>query len=464
MWFVGRKCKKLVFLKLAASNAPRTAVPSPQKMESEATPSPGITLVVDEVLCFINNKLSLMGVTSIITLCENFYDDITVERAKMTLQKYCKNDSLEWKRRKGTTDKTTNNLKDIIKGIQCGDIGDVEFVAKDLSKLPPISFNDLDAGAILQKMTKMGEEIKTLNKAVSKQGEITSSLIQLQQEKVPDITHGNGSETDVGRSTPLYSEKLKSQASAKHPLQSPKNDNSHELVQPTSAIINRRRESSIPYRNNGPEVMWPPTNPVISSFNEKTTDSEASKLSTPPLLNPLARSFTPEEMNNFISHVRNFGPSMVNANAISEQRDENPNPWMQVSSKKRRGKTEMQVTPIGKPVSSGRRQKTIVGTSRSAGLKTVQNQLNFFTTRWDPRITQPEIEKLLSQKLKVKVKCEKLQLKSKSYASFKVTVWSNDEKYFQNPDAWPEGLVVSKYFEGSKRPDREMQVFKSKKD
>ena len=122
-----------------------------------------------------------MGVTSIITLCENFYEDITVERAKTTLQKYCKNDSLEWKRRKGT-DKMTNNLKDIIKGIQCGDIGDVEFVAKDLSKLPPISFNDLDAGAILQKMTKMGEEIKTLNKAVNKQGEITSSPIQFQHE------------------------------------------------------------------------------------------------------------------------------------------------------------------------------------------------------------------------------------------------------------------------------------------
>ena len=60
------------------------------------------------------------------------------------------------------------------------------------------------------------------------------------------------------------------------------------------------------------------------------------------------------------------------------------------------------------------------------------------------------------------MKCEKLLLKSKRYSSYKITIWSNDAKFFEDPDVWPEGLVVSKYYQGAKKSDRELNIFEKK--
>ncbi|KAJ2946347.1 hypothetical protein O0L34_g12384 [Tuta absoluta] len=118
-------------------------------------------IVINEFLSFVQNKLDCLDVLSITQICVSNFTDEEVNSGKEVLYKLC-GDGVRNVKRKGD-DKRKNNIKDVIKLLQEIDpTAQPTFVAKDLNRLPPISFDYVDVTRLLKDMTAMRSELTVL--------------------------------------------------------------------------------------------------------------------------------------------------------------------------------------------------------------------------------------------------------------------------------------------------------------
>ena len=133
-------------------------------------------LVVNELLCFIIQKLDLLPPDSIVQLCHSFYDPKTIRGSKNNLfEAINRPDLCRLVKRKGSK-AATEDLKDMINLLQkCPEIP-VRYVAGDLSRLPPITFNDIDVSSLLATMERMQTEMRLLKETQQAQALLVSDL------------------------------------------------------------------------------------------------------------------------------------------------------------------------------------------------------------------------------------------------------------------------------------------------
>lgn len=116
-------------------------------------------VVINEVLTFIQNKCDLMDELSIIQICSSWYSEEEIEIAKSLL---CENVKVRKVSRKGEK-KNASNLADIIKLLKETEAEKVpNYVAKDLNRLPPVTFDHLDVSSLLKALATMKGEFMLL--------------------------------------------------------------------------------------------------------------------------------------------------------------------------------------------------------------------------------------------------------------------------------------------------------------
>ena len=123
--------------------------------------------IIDELLCFIVNKFHTMNPEEIALLCTRCFKDEEIGKSKQILRKFCtkkKVDLQRYKRRTGAH-KGKRNIEDIIAMLH--DLGSNApvIVAKELHKLPPISFDTIDVTYFLHRMEKLEAEFITTRNA-----------------------------------------------------------------------------------------------------------------------------------------------------------------------------------------------------------------------------------------------------------------------------------------------------------
>ena len=85
--------------------------------------------------------------------------------------------------------------------------------------------------------------------------------------------------------------------------------------------------------------------------------------------------------------------------------------------------------------------------SGSSNLKVLNGRrTSIFLTRLDPGTLPDDIVKFAKGSLELDVKCEKLVTKFDTYASFRVDCICKDPAVLYNPDSWPAGVLVRKYY------------------
>ena len=104
---------------------------------------------------------------------------------------------------KGPT-KDINNVKAMIKLLlECGDKAPT-FVAKDLNRLPPVSFDSLDVSALLGRLQKLEGEMTALRKSVMCQAKFTED-IQLVTSEMDSRMSAISTVQEASSSTPTMS-------------------------------------------------------------------------------------------------------------------------------------------------------------------------------------------------------------------------------------------------------------------
>lgn len=113
-------------------------------------------IVVCEALAFIQNKLDVMDEESLVRICESAFSESDIQTAKSLLFESV-NKRVTVRKRKG---KSQRNLDDIIHLFKDTDPEQLPtFVARDLDKLPPISFDHVDVTTLLKKIVVLQKTV-----------------------------------------------------------------------------------------------------------------------------------------------------------------------------------------------------------------------------------------------------------------------------------------------------------------
>ena len=137
-----KDCKRSRFNPVTTHNADETNMKTPLSDK----------ILVDELLCFITNKIDFLNADVIIQICVQNYDDAVIEQSKRRLYTSCNAES-KCKGHRGNG-KARKNIEDIIAFLIERNGDTPTFVAKDLNKLPPITFDDVDLTSLLNSIAK----------------------------------------------------------------------------------------------------------------------------------------------------------------------------------------------------------------------------------------------------------------------------------------------------------------------
>ena len=150
-------------------------------MGSEADGGKPPPIIIDECLCFIKNKISLMDPETVIKLCIDTFHESVIEKSKDLIFKLLHDagDSTVYSRRlnKGPGTKSVKNVRDIWFLLQeKGNISMPKFVAHDLGKLPPVHFDHIDVTVLFKRIENGNATINILKDTISTLSESNNSM------------------------------------------------------------------------------------------------------------------------------------------------------------------------------------------------------------------------------------------------------------------------------------------------
>ncbi|KAI5641989.1 hypothetical protein NE865_05988 [Phthorimaea operculella] len=134
------------------------------------------TVVVDELLAFVQNKLDVMDVVSLEQICLTSYSDVDIYTAMVHLNETAeyKHVRLTMRNKEGSGKK---NIRDIFRVFQNEDPDDVPtYVARDLNKLPPVTFDYVDVTTLLKDIVLLKSDIKDLKQKWETAEEVSAEL------------------------------------------------------------------------------------------------------------------------------------------------------------------------------------------------------------------------------------------------------------------------------------------------
>ncbi|XP_075990284.1 uncharacterized protein LOC142985928 [Anticarsia gemmatalis] len=113
----------------------------------------GTQLIANELLAFLQQKLDVMDEVSAIQICASNFSEEDIAAAKLLLfTTLNKRDKMVSRRRDGTK----KSIQDIITLLKETDPDDVPtFVAKELHKLPPVTFDHVDVTSLLKDIVSL---------------------------------------------------------------------------------------------------------------------------------------------------------------------------------------------------------------------------------------------------------------------------------------------------------------------
>ncbi|CAH1636245.1 unnamed protein product [Spodoptera littoralis] len=131
-------------------------------------------LIVNELLAFLVHAIDYMDEVSILQICRSNYKEEEVSSAKLLLfQSLGKLDQMPSRRRDGT-EKSLQDIIDMLKKTDPDDVPD--FVARELSKLPPVTFDHVDVTRLLKDITSLKGEMTKMQSRMEESDKIIADL------------------------------------------------------------------------------------------------------------------------------------------------------------------------------------------------------------------------------------------------------------------------------------------------
>lgn len=117
-------------------------------------------VVINELLAFITDKVDTLHEKGLIQICSSAYTTEEIENARHLALSLLAPSKKVMRRKEGSEEKSLQEIIKLIKEFEPADLP--VFVAKTLSKLPPVTFDHVDVTAFLKEMTLFKSELDQL--------------------------------------------------------------------------------------------------------------------------------------------------------------------------------------------------------------------------------------------------------------------------------------------------------------
>ncbi|XP_070546947.1 uncharacterized protein [Ptychodera flava] len=410
-------CEGKRFPNIAADRRQKQGAASKSKKPEASQSQSGKAIIVNELLCFVWNKIDVLPSDMIVKLCVDTYDDKDVEQAKRLLFDSCNFDRSRFIRRQGQN-KRSNNVQDMLALFHELDECDVPcFVASDLSRLPPIDVSHIDVSVLIKEIRVLQREVSQLkgnstldNRETGLQAELVSLRVELNSMKeslLKQVTHSES-----------HSE--------------PQLLCNSEQKRDTGACIT---DTSPHFRHPNKEVAVSGEG-LESDFDEQET---IVKQVFRPSYCDVAKNARSSAINDQSSaKVISIGQGVTFDVPTRLPSTSSCHDYTSVNHRHRSARR------------SNKRSKTFItgSNTETCTLKAVNTapRVELFVSRLSPQTTADEITSHLHNIGFKDVKSVPLQTKYDTYSSFKLITTSDNSKGILNPNVWPSGILVRKFY------------------
>lgn len=412
-------------------------------------------IVISEVLSFIQNKIDVMCNDSLIQICKSAFSEEEVKHAKCLLfQAIPHSKRMINRKSKG---KVTRDLEDIISLFKQTDPELIPvFVARDLHKLPPITFDHVDVTSLLRNILVLQSEVKYMKENFVTQSqveEIYSRKISRQHPVLSPIetthcninSHRGACMLDESSYIDMCEANCTDQLFQKSETNIMSTDmqtNKKVTVEPTSHRTNlSRTDTSLlqPLALTGNECVSVPLAQVAS---------QAQRVEAPyktTVVSPDRSQRNAEEANERVQ--RTITESEQVECRQSQPADMLEKSWANIAQ----GGEWKQVINKRKIYNrfkgnKGRAVPTLDGKFKAADIKTM-----FYIYNVDKNATAEDIRDYVLNKTQVEISPELITMKqAKGYIAYKFRIPRHKLPVFLDENLWPEGISFRRFFSFNK--------------
>jgi hypothetical protein len=431
-------------------------------------------LIVNEVLCFIQNKLDNEPRENIVNLAQHFYKHDEVLHAKKILYDAVPVEGRRFKTHRGET-KMLMDLNDIFYHLHSAPLIDTPiFVAMDTSRLPPMSGKASDMTVILQNIEILRTQVEMLAEAQTVSTdfmakcsrELNSSdhyKVLQKAARTPEHcapksspqlqTPAPTTPTEARATTSTQHHPLRAQPPQKSPIQSEISETESDLDsnlesdmdsttdEPKQEIATRIH--SEPAAENLRVLLPPPSEDIFTENRDNHDNQEMRTSRTRP--------------DVCVSHPsKNEKWSVVKTRYFTSNKQDRPNVSKpQTNQQKSLNNLNNNVQTNENSVTNKNTRVTL-GTGSAPGLRVVSNPKSVkgtdnksctgvFITKFIPSTTSNQLESYVKSEMGVHVRAEKLQTKYDSYSSFYIRCSGQLRTSLLDGRNWPTGSLVKPY-------------------
>ena len=159
----------------------RVSSVSTKPATAEAVPLAAQTFVVNELLCYLQQKGKILPFDDLVRLCADFITMEEIENARLVLIKYASKSRLG--KLKGS-DVATRSVAALLKVCLDTSVKLPQFTALNLARLPPVGVEHVDVSALMQEIVALRQEVRAVAILRAEMHELRNCVQQLTKRNV----------------------------------------------------------------------------------------------------------------------------------------------------------------------------------------------------------------------------------------------------------------------------------------
>ena len=403
-------------------------------------------IVVNELLCFLQNRLDRLPAEIVINICNSFYDDDDVFSAKQQLFNITQNvrDSKHRFIKRCGERKRYENLQDMVNVLLSIQMKSIPtFAAKNLSKLPPLSAMDSDVTGLCNDIISLKQEISQL---AGYRKDLNDAVVEVRR---------------LTQNPPIQAERPQHSCPSQERAKTRMHEENMRLTQQqsTTAHVVRPRPDSIRSHDSASTTESLLAPPHVISLPEKNTENalHEPEAQTRHKVNAWLQSIPPS------IHTSSTQPSCLSdfqtIDCISqhtEQTKQRSHTWSKVDYNRRKSKSPpKQNNQYNESRNWERSNKsiTILGNGqREMGVRAIaKTNTNTFCTgilvsRLQPKTSAAQLAVHVYRETGIRVRPEKLQVHHREYCSFYIRCNQTTRQQLLHNNIWPLHSLVKPFY------------------
>lgn len=429
---------------------------------SKAVKCVSCNIVIDEMLSYVQNKLSVIDEDTLVRICSSAFTSEEIEKSKELLFESVPVEKAKIKRKnKGKERRDLVDIVNVFKTVE-PDLFPI-FVAKNLERLPPILFDHLDCTKLLKDLLRMQTDLKEVTETYVTQAqldEVKADILKMQNDSlIPasackintmkrggwlldsgpiGLSHVQNSSLDECINTVDVSS-----------LSGPDNNIARfrNIREVDGEISFKNRTATTRQRARGASESPPPGVAAVASPSEtdrlaadavtspRRSYSTATAVPAPPPILQQSKSDITNNTNckNKQMTTERTSKIMTAYQPVSAGRDDAEG-WQSVSYRRKHNMNY--------------RYHGSAGSARdNAGkFKAAVKNVPIFITKVHKDTTEQDIADYVYQKTEEVITLERIVLKyPKPYNAFKFLVAESKLSLFLNSGLWPEGVIFRRF-------------------